>query len=1037
MRKVIEFSVKNSLFVNLLSIFIFVGGLLCMFALRRDAFPNVDYDIVMVQTNYFGAPPEEVEKLITIELEDELKEVDGIDEMSSVSSENISIVVIKIDPDEKDKTKIINDIQRAVDRADDLPEDADDPVVTEIKSKNFPVINVSISGLEDEHELQALARQLEIEILDLPDVASVDRIGWRDREIWVEVDPERVGKDKLALEDVILALRAKNLNLPGGTLTTAQGDYLVRTIGEFSNADEISRVIIRANDLGNWIRVSDVAHVRDTFEDDSRIEKTFGTKAINLTVLKKEKGDILRLVKDVKETSEQFKKNSAVENLKISYFDDYSYYVRRRLNVLKNNGIVGMVFVILALLFFLTRTVALMTTLGIPVALMGTFFIMYASGMTINLITMFGLIMVLGMVVDDAIIVSENVYRHVQEGMPPREAAVTGASEVAVPVISTVLTTIVAFVPLLFMSGIIGKFIWAIPVVVIIALITSLFECMVILPSHLADCMKPGEAGGNKDNQKWFKALQKKYTDVLSWVLSHKYKAVCGFLACFVGAILLYVFSMKFILFPQGLIEEFFIRIKAPIGTSLEETGRRMELIEKELLKLKPSDLDNFVTQVGIVREDPSDPYTDRGSHIGQVHVFLTPEKTKGRRHADTIIDGLRRQTDQIKGVFDEISYTKVRAGPPVGKPVSIRVRGDNLEKMSEVADQIKARLMQIKGLKDIRDDYDPGKTELRIVVDEEKASKAYLTITEVANTVRNAIDGGIATTIRKTDEEIDVIVRYPKDQTSTKEIFERIYIPNRFANLVPLTKVAVLKEVQGVNAIKHFDRKRMINVTADLDENVVTPIAVQKIIKTYVRDVLNPRYPKISISFGGEQEETNESLHDFLRALVLALFLIFIILAANFNSILRPLIVMMAIPFGLVGVIITFFLHGQPLSFMAMLGMIGLSGVVVNDAIVLVDFIGSLREKGMDKMESILKAGQLRLRPVILTTVTTIVGLLPVAYGIGGGDPFLKPMALTVGWGLLFATVLTLVLIPCVYSISDDAVALLSRIKGKLFKQG
>lgn len=1031
MKRIFEFSVRNSLFVNLLSVFILLAGLVSLLTLRREAFPNVDYDIVMVQTDYFGATPEEIERLITIELEDELKEVDGIDEINSVSAENISLIVLEIDPDEPDKAKIVNDIQRAVDKADDLPHDAEDPLVTEIKSKNFPVINVSLSGIKDEFELQRLARKMELSLLELKDVAKIERVGWRDREIWVEVDPSKVGDYRLALEDIILALRRKNLNLPGGTLKTPEQEYLIRTMGEFDNAEEIRKVIIRANDRGNWIRVEDVAEVQDTFEDDDVIEKTYGAMAINLTIVKKSKGDIINLVRDVKRTAEEFKK-SAPPELRISYFDDYSFYVKRRLSVLTNNGMVGLVLVVFALLIFLSRTMAIMTAIGIPIAVFATFFIMQAMGMTINLITMFGLIMVLGMVVDDAIVVTENVYRNYEDGLSAREAVVKGASEVALPVVSTVLTTIVAFIPLMFMSGIMGKFIASIPVVVIIALSASLFECFIILPAHLSDTMRFVSRENKQDKQKWFLGIRSQYMNLLKWVIHHRYKAVGAFAVCFVGAIILYISFMRFVLFPQGLIEEFFIRARAPVGVSLEQMEERMRSFEKIVAELPPAELDNYVTQIGLVREDVSDPYTDRGSHIAQIHVYLTPEQTRDRRMADEIIDDLRQKSQEFQHLFEEVTFSKVRAGPPVGKPVSVRVRGDDFQTMERYAEELKKKLMQMEGVHDIRDDFELGKKEIRIDVDEEKAARAFLSIEDIATAVRNAIDGGEATTIQKTDEEIDVIVKFPEKNTHSRDVFDYVHVPNLRGDLIPLSKIAELKESEGLNVIKHYERKRMINVTAELDEKRITPMAVEKELMTFIRGELRDRYPGVLVSFGGEQEETKESLQDFLRALILALFLIFVILAANFNSIIRPLIVMMAIPFGIVGVIIAFFLHGQPLSFMALLGVIGLSGVVVNDSIVLVDFIYSNRRKGMGRFESILEAGKLRLRAVMMTTLTTVAGLMPVAYGVGGGDPFLKPMALAISWGLLFSTALTLVLIPCLYSISDDVSEKLQKFKDR-----
>lgn len=1020
-RQIAQFSVKNSLFVNLLSAFLFIAGVLSLFAIRREAFPNISYDVVMVRTDYFGAPPEEVEKLVTIELEDELKEVNGIEEMTSISSENISLIVIEIDPDSKDKNKIVNDIQRAVDSVKDLPEDAEDPVVDELQTKDIPIINVSLSGPFDEHVLQRLARKLEVRLLDLSDVARIDRVGWRDREIWVEVDP-RIAQDyKLSLRDVILALRNQNLNLPGGTLNAREGDYLVRTIGEFETAEEIRKVIIRANDLGNWIQVEDVAQVTDTFEDDDMIEKTFGDQAITLTVVKKEKGDIIKLVEDVREVVADFEK-TAPKELRVSFFDDFSFYVKRRLNVLKNNGFIGIFLVVFSLLIFLTRRVAIMTALGIPIAVMTTFFFMLASGLTINLITMFALIMVLGMIVDDAIIVSENVYRHIEKGKDPREAAVDGTAEVALPVVTTVLTTLVAFVPLFFMSGILGKYIQAIPLIVIIALSASLFECLVILPSHLADfAQSPKKGEKRKKDGEWFLKLQNRYIALLNWVIGHKRKALAAFGGIFVGGILLFVTTMHFILFPQGLIEEFLIRLKAPVGTSLEEMHRRTQKIEELVGKLPGKELDNFVTQVGLIRESVDDPYTDRGTHLAMVHVYLTPEGTGERRKADPIIDELREKARPFEGLFEELAFEKVKAGPPVGKPVSVRLRGDTFEELLPVAEKIREKLVGTAGLKDVQHDYDVGKTELRIHVNEEKATRAYLSVRDIADAVHNALEGGEATDIQKTDEEIEVIVRFPKSLRTSRAIFETIEIPNSLGNLVPLMKVAELEEAQGVHVIKHYDRKRMINVTADLDEKKITPVEVERLVSKFFRDEIASAYSGVSLSFGGEQEETKKSMRDFLRALFLALFFIFIILAAKFNSITRPVIVMSAIPFGLVGVILAFFLHGQPISFMAMLGTIGLCGVVVNDSIVLVDFIHQLRQKGVNRHDSIIEAGRLRLRPVILTTVTTVVGLMPVAYGIGGGDPFLKPMALAISWGLAFATVLTLLLIPCLYSLADD----------------
>jgi len=980
MRKLIEFSVRNSLFVNLLSVFLLAAGCFSMMTMQKEAFPNISYDIVTVQTNYFGAPPQEIEKLISIKLENELKEVDGIDEINTISTENVSMVVIQLDPDVKNKYKVVNDIQRAVDRTQDLPADLeDDPIVTEIESRNFPVINVSISGDLSESELQEHAKNIETRLLDLDGVAKIARVGWRDREIWVEVNPKYVDAYKLSLDDVIEALQNQNLNLPGGTLDTAtEGEYLVRTIGEFETSEEIKKVIIRANDVGNWIRVEDVANVQDTFEDDDLLEKTRGTKAITLTVIKKESSDIIDVVQQTRDTVAEYML-TAPPALEASFFDDYSYYVKRRLNVLTTNGKIGILLVLLSLLMFLTRSVAITTALGIPVALATTFLIMNMLGLTINLITMFALIMILGLIVDDAIVIAENVYRYIEKGMDPREAAVVGASEVALPVLSTVLTSVAAFSPLFFMKGIMGKFISAMPIVVIIALTASLIEAYLVLPAHLADFCKRPNAKKRKKSlfARGFQNFRIGYLKLLRWVVHHRYKAFVLISILFISSFLLFKTGLKFVLFPQGLIEEFFIRTKAPIGTSLAENERRLQQIEAFVREIPEAELDNYITQVGLIREDASDPYTDRGSHVGQLHIFLTPEKSRSRT-ADQIIQILRDQTKSLGNLFDEISYEKVRAGPPVGKPVNIQIRGDSLERLELVAEQFKSALHKLKGVEDIKDDYDPGKTELRIIVGPEAAQKTFLTVRDIAHAIRNALDGNVATTIQKTDEEIDVIVRYPEEYRNSKDVIDKLYVANKFGNLVPLNKVAKTEERAGINVIKRLDRKRMIQVTATVDEDITTSLEVQKAMEHFFTGDTKAAFPDATISFGGEQEKTAESMTDFYRAFILALFLIFIILAANFNSVVQPLVVMFSIPFGITGVIFAFYLHGQPFSFMALLGLIGLSGVVVNDSIVLVDFINKHRKLGWSRARSIYGAGRVRLRPVLLTSISTVAGRFP-----------------------------------------------------------
>jgi len=1028
-----KFSVKNSLLVNLLSILLIIAGLFALSTINREAFPIFSFDIVLVTTIFPGSPAQEVEKLITIPLEEEIKGVDGIDEMFSDSQENASVIVLNLDPDNKNTDKVVRDIQRAVDRVNDLPEEAEDPDVNELSTKETPVVEVSMSGDLSELELQKYAEILEDRLEEIDGLAKVQRRGWRDPEIWVEVEPTKLKQYYVSPREIMSALEAKNINLPGGKMRTGDSEANVRVLGEFKTPEEVEEVIIRANDIGNWLRVKDVARVVPAFEDEDRFYRTEGTRALRLVLVKKEQGDAIALVDQAKVIIEEFRKN-APDALDIVLVNDLSFYIRRRLGVLTSNGIIGIILVLVSLFVFLSRPVAFFTALGLPIAFLTTFAIMGYFGVSINLITLFGLILVLGMIVDDGIIIAENVYRHIEDGMSPREAAIYGTGEVIKPVTATILTTVAAFSPLLFMSGIIGKFIRGIPLVVIIALLASMLEAFIILPSHLADFVRPpkkdqyGKIRSKKDSR-WYKALLGGYTALITQAVRLRYLVVCIFILALVACVTLAVTDMKLILFPQVGIEQFFIRAEGEVGCALEKTRDMLKPIEGLVGDLRVEELETYVTTVGAVENDPNDPFGVYGSHVAQIHVYLTPTDDRDR-DADEIIKSLREEANKM-GQFKKITFEKIRHGPPVGKAVAAQIKGDDFDISEPIADEIKEYLQSVKGVIDIGDDYGPGKDEIEIIIDEEKAALAGLSVSEVASSIRNAINGGVATKIRpeKAEEEIDVLVRYPPGERNKIGVFENLVIPNRYGKLIPLSRIASLDRHPGVTAIKHDDGKRVVSVTANVDEEVTTSREVNVALADRFNDIAEKHFG-YSLKTGGEWEETQKSMNSLFRAFGIAGFLVFMILAANFRSLVQPLIVMLAIPFGFIGVILGFYIHDLPLSFMALLGVVGLAGVVVNDSIVLVEFINTLRRDGQDRRSSIIRGCRLRLRPVLLTTITTVLGLASVAYMIGGGDPFIRPAAMAIVWGLSFATLLTLILIPCVYAIMDD-------ITLKVFRHG
>ncbi|MBN3040973.1 MAG: efflux RND transporter permease subunit, partial [Candidatus Omnitrophica bacterium] len=875
--KIADFSVKHSLLINLISLFVLLAGFYTLFIykIRREAFPEVSYDIVLVSTVFPGAAPEEVERLVTVPIENEVKGVDGIEEMNSTSIENLSNIMVKISQDVKDKSKVVDDIKEAVDRVRDLPKTIeDDPSVIEITSGEIPVVQIALSGALEETVLQDYAESLEDVLADVPGVSSVSLKGFRNKEVWVEVDPDKVKELHVSLEEVMQALSNQNISIPGGKLR-GEKEFSIRTTGEFFTTEDIENVIIRANEFGNWLRVGDVAKVRFAFEDEDVINKSYGTRSVILTVIKRATGDTVKIVELVKKETEAFLKD-VDPKLKASYINDISYYIERRLGVLKNNGIVGLFLVCCVLMIFLNFRVAALTALGIPIAFCATLAVMGFIDLSVNLVTMFGLIIVLGMLVDDGIIIAENCTRYIEQGMDPRQAAIVGTQEVVKPVTSTVITTIAAFCPLLFLEGMLGKFIWGIPLVVIIALIASLFEALVILPSHFADFIHKGRKFKSRNETPWFKKLLAFYTRTLNKALDNRYKVLFGLL-CLLVLTGIVAARMPFVLFSsEEGIEQFYIRAEAPAGTNLYETNKLMIEVEKAVESLPKNQLDAYTTDVGTIGETwMFDPYGKSGSHNAQITVYLTPYSQR-KKSVNQIIEELRPKIKKVQG-FDKIYFEKGQGGPPVGKPIAFQIRGEDFKILDEIANKVITYLEGLKGVSDISSDYEVGRGEIMVKIDEDKAAQAYLTVGEIAASIRHAFKGGIATSIKpvKAEEEIDVLVRFPEALRDKRDIFEKVFIPNKFGNLVPLKEVAELEDRISMARIKHLDGKRVVTIRADVDKKNITSLQANNLLLKEFASVPKD-YPGYRISFGGEQEENIKSARSFLQAFTLAFFLIF-----------------------------------------------------------------------------------------------------------------------------------------------------------------
>ncbi|MCB0327029.1 MAG: efflux RND transporter permease subunit [Bdellovibrionales bacterium] len=1015
--KLPEFGVNNKLIVNLFSVFIVLAAIFTYKTIKREAFPNFSFDIVTISTVYPGATPEEIETLITQPIEDEIKAVSDIKETLSVSTEGYSLIYITLDPDTKNKSRVVNDIQQAVNKVDDLPPNLEKlPIVTELRTQDSPIIEVTLSGKLTRQEIQDLALKLETQLEELDEVSTIVRNGWKEKQIWVELDPEKLHHYKISADTVARAVQLRNVNIPGGKIYGKNFETLLRTNTEYKTVEEIDDIVVRSNTTGQIVRVRDVGKSSYQFQDQATSLRVDGSSAVGLVVVKKERYDIIKLVDKVSKTVDRFSAQAPKE-LHIAYVNDISFFVKRRLGILTNNGTVGLIFVLLALFIFLSPPIAFWTVIGLPVAAGTGLWVMKYFGISINLISMFGLIMVLGMLVDDAIIVAENIYRKMEEGLDLKLAAIEGTKEVIKPVSTAIMTSILVFLPLSMMTGIFGKFVFAIPVVVIIMLLASWIESMWILPSHLTEFPNItkrflGKATANKSTS-IITPLKKYYEIFLQKILP--LHTPVTFLTFFLIVIGIYwgIKTTPVNLFPGEGIEIFFIRGESEIGTPLEITQQKFVELEKIVAELPKEEVKNYVTVSGKIENDPNDPFNIRGSHVGQMIVYLTPEQDR-ERTAKEITQELRPKLEAFSR-FEKLTIEEVNPGPPQGRPVAVRIRGESYEILDEIAEKVKHELSLISGVYDIRDDLEDGKKELNIIVDEKVLAQTGLTPTSVANSVRTAYEGFLAAIIQEGEEETNVLVRLHQAARSSSEALSKLFVENTRGYQIPLSKIVSLEEGVGYNSMKHYKGKRTVSVTSEIDEEKTTSMEVNQMLQQKIENI-EKDYLGYSISYGGEYEETNESLGSLLRAFVLSIFLIFIILASTFNTLTQPFLIMLAIPFSLFSAIYALKFHGEPFSFLAMIGMIGLSGVSVNDSIVLIDFINEKRKEYSDALEGVIEACKIRLRPVLLTSITTVVGLIPVAYGIGGGDPFLMPMALAMAWGLAFGTILILFLIPNAY---------------------
>lgn len=1016
MKGLISYFAKRTIFVNIIAVFIMLIGFIKFFSSPKEIFPNIEFGMVVITTIYPQASPEEIEKLIANPIQDKVANVKGVKETSSANSESVSIIMVQAE-EGYDIKQLTGDIKSAIDKLDSLPKEAEEPDVFEISSEEFGMLMMMVSG-GTYAERRETVRLIESRTAKIDGVGEIEKWGYSGKTIWVDVKKEELERYGLTILGIMNVLQDRNISMPAGNKRINNTEYSVRLLSEQPTASEVSRIVVRSNDAGHNIRLGDIAKVTDGFADEESMFRAGGEESILMSYKKMVGFDSNKISKEIRKAARELE-NSVSKDVKITFADDFSERLRDRLGVLYSNGAFGACMVLALLLIFMRASVAAVVAVGLPVALGGSFLIVDSLGMTFNMLSLFAFIMVIGMLVDDAIVVGENVYRHMEMGKKPREAAVDGASEMIIPVIASVSTTIAAFLPLLMVGGMMGKMMGAIPIVITIALAVSVIECFFILPSHLSDFVSY-KAKFKAKSDHWFEALKAKYGRALNAVLRHRVKFALLITGLFIFAITAAVLMDK--KFSDTQINEIIIQFDAKNTYGIEDATRVVKGMEEKLLTLDKEDMDTVISYVGYQENMHGPPRF--APNIGYIRVLLRLEDKRKTRDANEIVNRIKEMIGPRPDLV-KFSVDIMKDGPGMGSDINIVVTGDTYEEIEKGVDdiihlaknlEIKRGKEVIKPVTEMNTDLEAGKNEIRLVIDEPKAMRTGVNITQASMLLRAAIAGLKVKSVKTGGENVDIKIRMNEGDINSIDDLLSLKVPNMMGGMIPLRSVVRVEKGQSYAIIKHKDGRKSVTVTGAVDK--VKGNAAQVNMELMKKlPALKAKHPNIKFESGGEFKAMMEAFGDLAFAFFVAVLIIYIILATLFNSLTQPFIIMLAIPFGFIGVIFTLLLHGQAITFMSFMGFVGLTGVVVNNSILMTSFIDSMK-RGLTAAgeieKAVLEGAMTRLRPIIITTLTTFAGLLPLGYGwFGGNDPMLQPMALVFAWGLLFAAFVTLFIIP------------------------
>jgi multidrug efflux pump subunit AcrB len=1034
MKGIIDWFARNSVAANLLMVFIIVSGVFSAVGVKQEVFPEFALDLVTIQVSYLGAAPEEVEEAVNVRIEEAIQGIDGIKQIRSTASEGSGSVIIELDIG-ADARKVVDDVKSNVDAITTFPDETEQPIIREIRGRRR-VIDIAVSGQADEFTLKTLAERVRDDLSAKPEITQVEMANARPYEISIEVSETSLRRYGLTFQEVAEAVRRSSLDLPGGSVRTDGGEILLRTIGQAYRGNEFEELVVWTRPDGSRLQLRDVATVIDGFAETDQMARFDVQPTMLVSVFRT--GDQSAL--DIADAVHSYVATGNARmpaGVTLTTWQDESQILEDRLSLMLRNGTTGFILVFVVLALFLDLRLALWTSLGIPISFFGALWLMPGLDVSINEISLFAFILVLGIVVDDAIVVGENIYSHQERHGDGLRGAIEGAQEISTPVIFAVLTSVAAFVPLMLVPGMMGKIFRVIPLVVIPCLLFSLVESLQILPSHLSHTAKP------RTRRSLWSRFQGLFTNGLRRFTHGVYRPSLElalrwrYSTAAVGAAMLIVTVgmimggwASFHFFPS--IEADFISaaVTMPQGTPATGTSDAIARLEQGVEALRAEmiaqdGVDPFLHVYSSVGDQPlaaqgGSPFgaifNRAEANLGEVTVELAPSDQRSTS-SEALGNRWRDLTGPVPSAT-EVKFTATMMSP--GDDVDVQLTGNDIGQLRAAADAVKARLTGYAGVFEITDSFRQGKQEMQLGI-KPAAETLGLTLQDLGRQVRQAFYGEEAQRIQRGRDDVRVMVRYPESERRSLGDLANMRIRTPDGAEVPFRQVAEVQEGRGFASITRVDRQRALNVTAAVDPAVTSSQEVILDLEGRILPEVLAAYPGVRFSFEGAQAEQRDAVGGLQEGFGLALLMIFALLAIPLRSYAQPLIIMSAIPFGLVGAVWGHMLLGLDVTMMSMFGLVALTGVVVNDSLVMVDFINRKRTQHVSLNEAVREAGVGRFRPIMLTSLTTFVGLGPLILEKSFGAQFMVPMAVSLAFGVVFATFITLILVPTAYLILDD----------------